>query len=809
MSLAEGTLLSHYQIRSQIGAGGMGEVYLAFDTQLNRTVALKILPAEVASNQQRVRRFLQEAKAASALNHPHIITIHEVGESDSVYFIATEFIDGVTLREFIKSTPLQIDRIIDIAIQAVSALTAAHEVNIIHRDIKPENIMLRRDGYVKILDFGLAKLTEEALSDPEGSTLVNTAAGTVLGTISYMSPEQSRGLEVDARTDIWSMGVVLYEMVAGRTPFQGATLGDVMAGVLDHEPPPLVRYAPEVPAELERIIKKALAKDWAERYQTAKDLLIDLKNLKQQMELGKVRATIPSVKVRELRRNAFSKNLIVGLVLLLVASAAMVYLFRTRIWPPPGNAAGPITLAILPFYPLNAAEEIGFLSTGLPDGIITRLANVHQIRVRPTSAILRYEGQKVSAQGVGRELASDYVVMGTVQKVGDRLLVNVQLVRTSDETPLWGDQFDKERTDLLSLQDAVATQIAEALRIKMTSAEQSRVYRRYTDNVAAYELYLLGRSKLVRYTRNDTLAAVKAFENALRMDDNYALAHAGLAEASAQMRIRFSPEAEVKLWDERAKRSANRALELDPGLAEAHEALASVYRNSEFNWEQTIAESDRALELNPNLDQSHYYRAAAFYHLGLLELVERETSAGLQINPINRLEASRSRGAAALIAGKYSDAVALFEEARRISSAPVIDWYLSQAYYYQGQREQAEKILSELRGSAQAEQRAHATLASFLAARGEKQQAQKLLDEVFAGSYMDHHVHYSVGVAYAQLGDLVKARLWLGRAIASGFPCYPWFQRDTLLQPLQSDTEFQRMMSDLQNSWQAAQLQYE
>jgi serine/threonine protein kinase/tetratricopeptide (TPR) repeat protein len=807
MSLAPGTRLSHYEIRSQLGAGGMGEVYLAVDTKLDRTVALKILPAEVASNNQRVRRFIQEAKAASALNHPHIITIHEVGEVDSIHFIATEFIDGLTLRDSLKSDPLPIEKTVDIATQAVSALTAAHAVNIVHRDIKPENIMLRRDGYVKILDFGLAKLTELVVSDPEGSTLVNTAAGIVLGTLSYMSPEQSRGLEVDARSDIWSMGVVLYEMVAGRAPFQGTTMSDVIASVLDHEPPPLSRYAPDVPPELERINRKSLAKDRGERYQTSKDFLLDLKAVKHQLEISKGDSSVtPRTKIP---RKTVSLRLIAGLGIALVAIAATLFLVRNRIWQAPNKSGGPITLAILPFYPLNAAEEIGFLSTGLPDGIITRLANVHQIRVRPTSSILKYEGQKVTAQAVGQELASDYVVMGTVQKVGDRLHVNVQLVRTSDETPLWGDQFDKERTDLLSLQDAVATQIAEALRIKMTSAEESRVYRRYTDNVAAYELYLLGRSKLVRYTKEDTLAAVKAFEEALSLDRNNALAYAGLAEASAQMRIRFAPEAEVKGWEGRAKQAAKKALELDPDLAEAHEALASVYRNSEFNWEQTIEESNRALRMNPNLDQSHYYRAAAFYHLGLLELAEREVELGLQINPLNRLEALRTRGAIALIYGKYSEAVNSLEAARGISSAPVIDWYLAQAYYYEGQRERGEKLLSDLRGSAQAEQRAKATLASFLAARGEKQAAQKLAVEVEAGSYLDHHVYYSLGVTYAQLGDPVKARLWLGRALESGFPCYPWFQQDALLQPLKSDPEFQSFIQDLQKSWQATRSKYE
>jgi hypothetical protein len=436
------------------------------------------------------------------------------------------------------------------------------------------------------------------------------------------------------------------------------------------------------------------------------------------------------------------------------------------------------------------------------------LANVHQIRVRPTSTILRYENQKVSARAAGQELACDYVVLGTLQKMGDRLQVNVQLVRTSDEVPIWGERFNKERSDLLSLQDAVAAQIAEALRIKMTAAEQARVYRHYTENVAAYELYLLGRSKLVYYTRDDTLAAFRAFEDALRLDANYALAHAGLAEASAQMRIRFATEDEVKEWDQRAKEAAHRALELDANLAEAHEALAAVYRNSEFNWEQTIAESDRALLMNPNLEQPHYYRAASFYHLGLLELVEAEVTEGLRINPLNKLDALRVRGSTALISGRYSEAVALLEEARGVSSAPVADWYLAQAYYYEGAPERAEQILTGLHGSAQAEQRAKATLASFLAARNEKQRSEKLLDEVFAGSYQDHHVHYSVGVAYAQLGDHLNARQWLARAIATGFPCYPWFERDQLLRPLQGDAEYQRMLAELKKSWESAKGKY-
>jgi eukaryotic-like serine/threonine-protein kinase len=812
MSIHEGDFVSHYKIHSKIGAGGMGEVYLATDTLLERKVALKVLPGDVTSSGHRIRRFLQEAKAASSLNHPHIITIHEVGEANSTWFIATEFIEGETLREAIKRTPLKIGRAIEISIQVASALAAAHEVNIVHRDIKPENIMLREDGYVKVLDFGLAKLLQQEAPDPEASTLVNTADGVVLGTISYMSPEQARGLEVDARTDVWSLGAVIYEMVTGRPPFEGTTMSDVLASLLDREPPPLARYSHEVPADLERIIRKALAKDRDERYQTARDLLIDLRALTHELERQIFESETPPPikqpsKVVSSRSSRMSLLLGIGIPLL-VLLAGLAFLFRDRLWPTTKVSSETITLAILPFLQLNASDDTSFLATGLADAVITRLANVRQIRVRPTSAILRYEGQKISAQAVGRELACDYVVFGTLQKIGDHLQVNVQLVRTSDEAPIWGDRFDKERTDILSLQDAVATQIAEALRIKMTAAEQSRVYRRYTDNVAAYELYLLGRSKLAHYTKEDTLAAVKAFEDALHLDQNYALAHVGLAEASAVMRIRFAKEDEVKTWDQRAKEEANRALELDSNLAEAHEALAAVYRNSEFNWDQTIVESDRALMMNPNLEQPHYYRAAAFYHLGLLEAVEAEVTEGLRINPVNKLDALRVRGSTAFIAGRYSEAVALLEEARGVSSAPVVDWYLAQAYYYEGAPERAEKILTELHGSAQAEQRAKASLASFLAARSENRRAEKLIDEVLAGSYQDHHVHYSVGVAYAQLGDHVNARQWLARAIATGFPCYPWFERDQLLHPLQGDAGYERMLGQLKKSWEGAKAKY-
>src|SRR6185369_4821571 len=435
-TIHEGDLFSHYKIHSQIGAGGMGEVYLATDTLLDRKVALKLLPSDATSDQNRVRRFLQEAKAASSLNHPHIITIHEVGNTNSTYFIATEFIDGVSLREVINRGQLDIGRIIEIATQVALAITAAHEVNIIHRDIKPENIMMRDDGFVKVLDFGLAKLLQRGLVEPEASTLVNTADGVVLGTLSYMSPEQARGQEVDARTDVWSLGVVLYEMVSGRRPFEGTTQSDVLASLLDREPTPLARYSPSVPADLERIIRKTLAKDPNERYQTARGLLVDLKTLNHDLQRQKLASEVPSTAPTDQRPVAriSRKHLFISAsVLLLLLICGSVLFLRQRLRSAPTAAGDTITLAILPFRPLNANEDTAFLTTGLADAITTRLANVHQIRVRPTNAILKYEGQVVSAKTVGEELSCNYVVLGTLQKSGERLQVNVQLVRTSDE----------------------------------------------------------------------------------------------------------------------------------------------------------------------------------------------------------------------------------------------------------------------------------------------------------------------------------------------------------------------------------------
>lgn len=525
-----------------------------------------------------------------------------------------------------------------------------------------------------------------------------------------------------------------------------------------------------------------------------------------QSRLEQEETTIPERVSSIPRQHFLIRRWQLGLALVVaIALAAGGYsLYRKQIQRSGETTFEGMALAVLPFHVLDGGEEANFLGLGVADSTITRLANIRQIRVRPTSAVLRYENQTVDPQEAGRTLKADNVLSGTIQKAADRIRVRVQMVRVSDGVPIWGEEYELAHAELFSLEDAIADRVTAALKIQLTAEERVRLYRRYTENADAYENYLKGRAFLARYTKESTLAAVGAFESALKLDANYALAHAGLAMASAQMRIRFAPETQVQDWADRAEHEASLALKMDAHLAEAHEALAAVYRNVEFDWNRTIEESSRALDLNPNLDLPHYYRAAAFYHLGLMEFVEPEVEAGLAANPTNRLEAARLRGATALFNGQFREALLELEEANRLSASPVSGWLLGQAYYYQGDHVRGEEMLAGLRGSAQVERRAKATLASLLAAQGERARADGLVREATAEGYMDHHVAYSLGVAYAQLGKRTESLRWLRQAAETGFPCYPWFARDPLLQPLRSDAEFRRFLDQLRMSYESA-----
>ncbi len=471
--LSPGLRLGRYEILSQLGAGGMGEVYLAKDLELGRKVALKILPAEVAGDPNRMSRFALEAKAASSLNHQNILTIHEVGQSGSTHFIATEFIDGETLRQRLKRGCLSANETLDVAIQIASALAAAHGTGIVHRDIKPENVMIKSDGFVKVLDFGLAKQTVDRSSvvDGDASTQIQfkTAEGIVVGTVSYMSPEQARGLDVDERTDIFSLGIVIYEMIAGRLPFTGATAGEILASILSEmEPLPLARYSNDLPPELERIVSKTLQKNSERRYQTVKDLLIDLTSLRREMEFSKrLSQSTPPTAARtetaeqrpEARRitiptHSFKSWLGLALILVAITAAAFVYFWRVRATP---SAIRPTitSLAVLPLenFSGDAAQE--YFADGMTEALINDLAQIRALKVISRTSVMRYKGASKSLPEIARELNVDGVIEGSVQRSAGRVRVTAQLIYATTDTHLWSHSYEREGADVLKLQSDV------------------------------------------------------------------------------------------------------------------------------------------------------------------------------------------------------------------------------------------------------------------------------------------------------------------------------------------------------------------
>jgi serine/threonine-protein kinase len=634
--LSSGTKLGRYEIRSQLGAGGMGEVYLASDTRLQRNVALKVLPNDVAADRHRMSRFEQEAKAASALNHPNILTIYEIDRANSTYFIATEFIDGETLRQRMKSTQLKLDDVLDVAAQIAAALSAAHASNIIHRDIKPENIMLRQDGTVKVLDFGLAKLTEMPDSvDTEAPTSLKTDRGTVVGTAMYMSPEQASGSALDARTDTFSLGVVVYELVAGRLPFEGSTSREMMASLLsEREPQPLARYSSDVPVELERIVSKALRKNRDERYQTIKDMLLDLKTLKQELEFERkldrsIQPTSAGAAATRQRSSAgttsesatrptipehglaggllFKRNALIAVVaLLLTVSVAGGYWFFTH----SGNEAIG-SIAVLPFVNASGNSELEYLSDGMTDSLINSLSQLPNLSVKARSSVFHYKGTEIDPQKLAADLSVQAILSGRVVQRGDDLTLYLSLDdRNGDH--IWGEQYNRQLADLVSLQAEIAREVSHKLQARLSRADAQRLTKRYPANPEAFQLYLKGRYYLLKGAKSDQFTGISYFQKAIEIDPSYAIAYVGLADAYR------SPALEIRPTDglPKAKAAALKAIELDDTLAEGHAVLGWVHFWYDWDWSSAESQFKRALELDENNADTHSYYAHLLSNTG-------------------------------------------------------------------------------------------------------------------------------------------------------------------------------------------------
>jgi eukaryotic-like serine/threonine-protein kinase len=796
--LAPGTKLGRYEIRSQLGAGGMGEVYLAQDTRLDRKVALKILPEEVAADPDRMKRFVQEAKAASGLNHPNIITIYEIDQTDSTPFIATEFIEGSTLRERMRVQPLALGEVLNVAVQVASALAAAHANGIVHRDIKPENIILRSDGIAKVLDFGIAKVTGQGskeLVDSEAPTRdhFKTDSGVVMGTAIYMSPEQARGHQVDARTDIFSLGVVIYELLTAQLPFEGSSIYEIIASILsDKEPPPLSRYSREVPAELERIVSKTLRKNRDERYQTIKDLLLDLQSLKQQLEFERAHRTSSTREYKPVQAGwirARQKQVLGVFAIVLLLAGMVAYEWWKQAHAPQPEIK---SLAVLPLKSLDAGDN--YLGLGIADATINRVSQTGRLVVRPTSAVRRYLKEDTDALTAAKQLGVDSVLEGSFQRADDRLRVSVNLLRSRDGTSLWSDSFDIRMADIFTVQDTVAQQVASRLRLQLDPSQQAQLTKRYTSNPIAYEFYLKGAYAFDQRVSPDSAPlknAIDLYKKAIEADPKFALAHAQLAYCYATIAVFNEPT--VPAWVEHAKEEINRAQAFDPQLAETHLArFQLLYSEFEgYQGEAAVHEVQLANQLNPNVGHSEL--AYLYTHLGLEDLAARELARALEIDPT-----SESLNGATLlmyeVQSKY-DEYAANKSVRRNSQSEV--WY----FLGKGRSDEAQKAFDEWASKQPTHLELHAIKALLLAVKGDFRSAEAeipiIINEHLHKDPLYHHAAYDIACVYALEGKSAEAVKWLRESAVTGFHLYPRYERDAYLNRIRKAPEFIQFLAEM------------
>ncbi len=797
----------------------MGEVYLATDTELDRTVAIKILPEAHASDKQRLQRFIQEAKAASALNHPNILTIHEIGTIGAARFIATEFIDGDTLRQRIKADLKLVD-ILEFSAQICSALAAAHAAGIIHRDIKPENIMVRRDGYIKVLDFGLAKLTEQldSVTDPDAATkaMVHTSAGTVMGTAVYMSPEQAKGNQLDERTDLWSLGAVLYEMLTGRVPFSGETATETLALILQKEPAPLTRYTNEVPAELERIVTKALTKDCEERYQTAKDLLIDLRTLKRKLEVdaeikrtaspelwdgpsarptvGDENTTATSSGVAGTTQTASSveyivsgikQHRLVALVAVIVLALAVVAL---TVYLQGRNAGGAIdSIAVLPFENSSADPDTEYLSDGLAESLIYRLTQLPNLKVTPTSVAFRYKGKQSDAEKIGNELRVNAVLMGRITQRGDTLTISAELVDVRNSKLLWGEQYDRKMSDLLATQREIAREIVEKLRLKV-SGEEKGLAKNYTESSEAYQLYLRGRFYWNKRGEDAMRKSLEYFQQAIERDPTFALAYAGLADAYILLGA-FEASSGMPPHDAlpKARAAALKALEIDESLAEPHVSLAHIKYYYDRDWVAAEREYKRAIELNPNYPIAPLWYAVFLMSDGRFDEALAKARRAQELDPLS-LPINMILGWVFLNARQYDQAVDQLRKTLEMEPNFILGHHrLGLVYEQQGKYAEAIAEFKQVVNLSAGSPLGLAGLAHAYALSGKRAEAQRMLEDLKRLSEQRYVSHASIAMVYVALGDRDQALAWLDQAEKA---------RDGQLTRIKADPRFDSLRSD-------------
>jgi len=786
--------ISHYRVERLLGIGGMGEVYLAEDATLRRNVALKLLPERFSEDVERVRRFQREARAASKLNHPNIITIYEVGQEQSRHFIATEYIEGQTLRDRLQSAePLSVGEIVDIAIGVASALTSAHEAGILHRDIKPENIMLRPDGYVKVLDFGLAKLVEPDPLAPDSNT------GSIMGTLLYISPEQARGIPPDARSDIYALGAVVYEMLTGRPPIMTDNFVELAIAIATKDPQPPSHFIRGLAPDVDRITLKALQKEPAKRYATARELLNDLRTLRQEIEFesklisGRVSSplvfqptaplfghqTTSSTFMRLGSR--FTPKQLGAIALILCCAALIAYVIgRNALMDRPIDS-----IAVLPFVNASGDPSSDYLSDGIAESITDSLAQIPRMQVIARSTAFRYKGKNVDPLAVGKELHVRGIVTGQLLTRGNTLILRAALTDVKKGTQVWGEQYDRKLADVLAVQQDLAQEISTGLRMRLTGHEKAMFARRTSASPEAYEAYLHGKYQLNKDTEESLRKALDYFNQAIEQQPDYALAYAGLASTYYNLsNIYMSPNEVMP----RAREAAERAVQLDPSLPEAHSALALV--RAWYDWDFATGEKEfrRAIELNPNNADAHRVYGDLLIVRQQYERALAEKKRAEELDPLS-VPASWDVARAYFYAGRFAEA----EQQTRKTLG--LDDRFPNVYYLRAQIALAQHRLPD--AIALAKQTiaigGHkplyvSMLGTIEALAGDRDGAESSIAELNASP--GYTLPLFLARVNAALGNRDQAIGWLDKLYSERSESIVWLRVDPTLQSLRDDPRF-------------------